>query len=57
MVIAMEANGVNPALIYAYEKTGLLVSEENQHLIPDTDLAEWQAAIEEYSQLHEEDLF
>ncbi len=57
MVKAMEASGVNPAVIYAYEKTGLLVSEENQHLIPDADLAEWQAAIEEYSRLHEEDLF
>ncbi len=57
MVRAMEASGVSPAVIYAYEKTGLLVSEENQHVIPDVDLAEWQAAIEEYSRLHEEDLF
>ncbi len=57
MVGAMKATGINPAVIYAYEKTGLLVSEENQHLIPDADLAEWEAAIEEHSRLHEDDLF
>ena len=27
---------------------GLLVTERNQHLIPENDLAEWDAAIEEY---------
>lgn len=57
IVKAMKASGVNPAAIYAYEKTGLLVSEDNQHLIPDADLAEWQAAIEEYFRLHEDDFF
>lgn len=40
--------GMDPAVIYAFEKTGLLVSEENQHLIPDVQLAEWEAAIREY---------
>jgi hypothetical protein len=34
----------------AFEKTGLLVTE--QHLIPDEDLAEWDAAIEEYERKH-----
>jgi hypothetical protein len=55
IVKAMEAAGVNPAVIYAYQRTGLIVSEKNQHLIPDADLVEWQAGIEEYSRLHEDD--
>ena len=33
---------------HAYEKTGRLVTEDNQHLLSDADLDEWQAAIEEY---------
>ncbi len=48
-VQAMHKAGIDPAIIYAYEKTGgLLVTEANRHLIPDKDLAEWQAAIDEY---------
>jgi hypothetical protein len=40
---------IDPAIIYAYETTGgRLVTEQNQHLIPDEDLAAWDAAIEEY---------
>jgi hypothetical protein len=48
MVEAMKQAGLDPALIYAFEKTGLLVTEENQHLLPESDLDEWEAAIEEY---------
>ena len=48
LVEAMKKAGLDPAIIYAFEKTGLLVTEENQHLLPDNDLAEWEAAIEEY---------
>ena len=48
MVEAMKKAGLDPALIYAFEKTGLLVTEENQDLLPDKDVAEWAAAIEEY---------
>jgi len=44
----MKAAGLAPDLIYAFEKTGLLVTEQNQHLIPEKDLAKWDAAIEEY---------
>ena len=50
MVEAMKAAGVNPALIYAFEQTGRLVTEENQQLLTDAELAEWDAAIEEYEQ-------
>jgi hypothetical protein len=51
MVKAMNAAGIRPSLIYAWNKTGLLVTEENRHLIPEADLEEWQAAIEEYGRL------
>ena len=52
MVEAMKKAGIDPAFIYAYEKTGLVVTEENQHLIPEKDLNEWQAAIHEYEAIH-----
>jgi integrase len=51
MVEAMRAAGIPPDLIYAAERTGLLVSEDNRHLLSKEDLAEWQAAIEEYHRL------
>jgi hypothetical protein len=52
MVEGVRAAGLDPAFIYAFEKTGLLVTEQNQHLIPESDLAEWGAAIEEYEAKH-----
>ena len=52
MVQAMKAAGFNQAFIYAFEKTGLLVTEQNQHMLSDQDLAEWQDAIEEYQAKH-----
>ena len=52
MVEDMRAAGLEPAFIYAFEKTGLLVTEQNQHLIPENDLAEWDAAVEEYERRH-----
>jgi hypothetical protein len=52
-VQAMRKAGIDEAIIYAYEKTGgLLVTEQNRHLITDKDLAAWQAAIEEYEERH-----
>ena len=48
MVQAMRQAGLHPAMIHAFEKTGLLVTEENQHLLSEKDLAEWEAAIDEY---------
>jgi hypothetical protein len=52
MVEGMLAAGLDTAFIYAFEKTGLLVTEENQNLIPENDLAEWDAAIKEYERKH-----
>ena len=51
MVQAMKQAGIHPAVIFAFEKTGLLVTAENQSLLPDKDLAEWAAAIDEYEAL------
>jgi hypothetical protein len=48
MVEEMKAAGIDPAIIHAFEKTGRLVTEANQHLLSDAERAEWDAAIEEY---------
>lgn len=48
MVEIMKAAGIDPAKIHAFEKTGRLVSEDNQSLLTDDELAEWEAAVEEY---------
>jgi hypothetical protein len=48
----MRRAGLDPALIHAFEKTGLLVTEANRHLIPEKDLQEWSAAIAEYHRQH-----
>jgi hypothetical protein len=52
MVEDMKAAGIDPAFIYAFEKTGPLVTGQNQHLLPDTVLDEWQAALDEYEAQH-----
>ncbi len=57
IVEGMKAAGVDPAIVYAFEQTGLLVSEENQHLISDEDLANWQAAIDKYRVRHGQSAF
>jgi hypothetical protein len=48
MVEGMKEAGIDPAIIYAFEKTGRLVTDDNQRLLSEADLAEWDAAIEEY---------
>jgi len=46
---AMKKAGVEPALIYAYEKTGgLLLNPDNIRKVPQSDVDEWEAAIDEY---------
>jgi hypothetical protein len=52
MVEDMKKAGINPAIIYAFEKTGRLVTEDNQNLLSNADLDEWQTAIEEYEAKH-----
>lgn len=48
MVELMKEAGIDPAMIHAFEKIGRLVTEENQDHLSDEELAEWDAAIEEY---------
>ncbi len=48
MVEAMKQAGFDPAIIYAFEKTGLMVTEANEHLISDVDLEKWNEAVTEY---------
>jgi uncharacterized protein YecA (UPF0149 family) len=54
MVDIMKEIGMDPAFIYAYEKTGLLVTEDNKDKMTDLDLEEWREAVERYRRLAEE---
>ena len=47
----MAAAGIDPALIYASAKNGLLVTEENRDKVPVEALEEWEAALHEYEEL------
>jgi integrase len=51
VIRAMEEAGIHPRLIYAYRRTGLLVSDENMARLAPRELAEWRAALEEYDAL------
>src|SRR5262249_42064417 len=53
VVEAMKRAGIDPALIYAFEQTGLLVSEENETLISENDLRAWQEAVARYNAEHD----
>ena len=40
--------GIDPALAYAYRKTGRLLTKENRKYLTRAELSEWNDAIEEY---------
>jgi hypothetical protein len=48
LVLAMQRAGLDPAFIHAFEQTGLLVTEDNQHVIAEKDLQAWHAAVAQY---------
>jgi hypothetical protein len=50
MVEMMKRANIDPAKIYAFEKTGRLVTEENHDILTEAELMEWEAAIEEYDE-------
>ncbi|MBI2478818.1 MAG: SEC-C domain-containing protein, partial [Planctomycetia bacterium] len=52
IVERMKELGIDPAIVYATEQTGRIVSEDNMHLLSDIELAEWEAAVEEYRSEH-----
>ena len=53
MIEALEQVGVDPMIIYAYKRTGRLVTTENVTLLSPRELAEWNAASREYRQFHD----
>jgi hypothetical protein len=48
MVVMMRTAGIPPHLIYAYERTGLLLMEDGYKNLSTKDKAEYDAAIDEY---------
>lgn len=47
-VAAMTAAGIDPAIIYAYKKTGYIQSESQMHRYTGAAIAEWDEAIAEF---------
>jgi hypothetical protein len=45
---AMRKSGVDEAVMFAYQKTGMLLSEGKRHAYPEEAVEAWNAAIEEY---------
>lgn len=52
---AMRLARLDPALIYAFETTGMLVTESNIDRWSSEDLDEWNAALQEYKEVHRKD--
>lgn len=50
---AMKLAGVQPQIIYAFMKTGLLLREDLVPTYPPEAVAEWEAAIDEYFALED----
>jgi hypothetical protein len=48
----MRKAGMHPALIHAWEKTGMLVGEDSPHT--DEQRQEWNDAVDEWNALHPE---
>ena len=48
LVSAMADVGADPALIYAFQKTGVYVCEENEQRLSRSQLAAWNGAVDEY---------
>ena len=48
MIDAMVAADIPPELIYAFKRTGRVVTEQNKRLLTPEELREWDEAIDEY---------
>ena len=48
VIAAMRAGNIPPQLIYAYQRTGFLLSKEGYESLSPEDKAEYDAAIAEY---------
>jgi hypothetical protein len=51
---AMEQASVAPEVIYAFRKTGRIITEENAKFVPAAALEAWHQAIAEYEALMED---
>jgi len=49
---ALIASGSPPEFIYAFKRTGRLVTEMNIHLLSEHEIQAWTNAVEEYRRLH-----
>jgi len=52
MLEAMHKAGVYAAVIYAYQKTGRLITRENRKHLTKAELKEWNVALDEWHRLH-----
>ena len=43
-------SAIDPAIVYAMNKTGRIVTETNAHFLTDAELQEWNDAVDEYRQ-------
>ena len=50
---AMRKVGLDPAMIYAYEKTHFIATEKNWHLLDEGQRREWLDAVAEYEAIPE----
>jgi len=48
VLAAMSSAGLDPALIYAFKRTGSMVTDSNRHLLSKRQLQQWDDAISEY---------
>jgi hypothetical protein len=48
MIEAMAEVGISQAMIFAFKRTGRIVTERNKHLLTPEELREWNDAIYEY---------
>ncbi len=55
MIEAMAEVGISQAMIFAFKRTGRIVTEKNRHLLSAEELQEWDEAINEYHRTIESD--
>ena len=48
MIETMSQAGIDPAFIYAFRRTGRIVTESNKHGLTEKELRQWNDAIDEY---------
>jgi len=48
MIEAMAEVGISQAMIFAFKRTGRIVTEMNKHLLTSEELREWNDAVDEY---------